>query len=146
MNFHEKKKKPPTEVDDLNQCNDIITDYLKFVKPPTAAAEEVLRNINNQELLSAILEYIAMRAEIKDKMSSRSVKMFVKKLDDICDLQGITQTDRLSVKLEMISKAVSGGWKSVFPLNQSELDFIKRSYKKPSFDLDRLKCKINNFD
>lgn len=142
------KKKPPTEVDDLCNCSSIIADYLKFVKPPIKGAVEVLTQIENKELLSAVLEYIASRAEDKDKMTARAIKQFVNKLNGICELQGINDSDRVSVQIEMVNKAICAGWKAPYPLTQSELKFIREHNKnnESSFSMADILAKVNNFD
>ena len=142
------KKKPPTEVDDICNCNNIIADYLKFVKPPTKGAAEVLKGIDDKELLGAVLEYIASRAENKDKMTARAIKQFVNKLNGICELQGISESDRVSVQIEMVNKAICAGWKAPYPLTQSELKFIREHNKnnESSFSMADILAKVNNFD
>lgn len=142
------KKKPPTEVDDLYNCKDIITDYLKFVKPPVKGAVEVLEQIENKEVLLKVLEYIACRAENKCKMSSRMVKQFVNNLNNICDLQKIDDSDRYDVQIMMLSKAISGCWRAVYALKPCEIELIHEHNKnnESSFSMDVIKAKVNNFD
>ena len=131
----------------------IIDDYLKFVKGDTQAVKNLLEEIEDEEILCAVLEYIMMRSvEVKDKMGERSLKMFLKKLDDICTLQGIQfQFQRKQVQLMMIQKAVCSKWLSVFPLTQSELNLIVQARKTDpfedcSFNYESIKRKFNRFD
>lgn len=129
----------------------IIDDYLKFVKGDTKAVKKLLEEIEDEEILCAVLDYIMMRSvEVKDKMGERSLKMFLKKLEDICTLQGI-QFQRKQVQLMMIQKAVCSKWLSVFPLTQSELNLIVQTrktdaFKDCSFNYESIKRKFNRFD
>lgn len=138
----DKKKKPSAEADDLiSNNNKIIAKYIKYVKGATKDSLEVLRSIENERLLEAVLEFAKNRSSLKKPMTALAIKKLLNRLDRFYD------NDSIELKVETLNKSIEGCWQGVYPLSETEVNRILKKDRGSSFNLeDVYKKMVNRFD
>ena len=134
-----KKERADFVADSISIANNIIKDKIKFVKGNIDKALEILRSIDNEKLLSAVMDLIESRYYLKKPMTPLAIKMLLNRLDTIYNNKADT-----ALKVATLEKAIACGWLTVYPLSPDEQHRSVR--KNTSYSIDDIKKKMNNFD
>lgn len=137
------KKMPPAATDDkeINPIDKIAqaAQFVKGTKADRYAAADILQEVKDDGLQAAICEMIAARADQKNLLTVRGLKMLIRRLNKI-------DTDP-RVQTAMLEKAITGGWLTVYPLSDMERKIIVAQPKKvTSYDMDKIRQKFNVFE
>ena len=134
-----KKERANSKVDSISIANNIIKQKIKFVKGNIDKALEILRSINDNNLLSAVMDLIESRYYLKKPMTPLAIKMLLNRLNTIYN----NKADN-NLKIATLEKAIACGWQTVYPLSADEQHRSAR--RNTSYSIDDIKKKLNNFD
>lgn len=137
------KKMPPVAADgeEMNPIDKIaqVARLVKGTKADRYAAADILQEVKDDGLQAAICEMIAARADQKNLLTVRGLKMLIRRLNKI-------DTDP-RVQTAMLEKAITGGWLTVYPLSDMERKIIVAQPKRAtSYDMDKIRQKFNVFE
>lgn len=136
-----KKERADSVADSISIANNIIKDKIKFVKGNIDKALEILRSIDNEKLLSAVMDLIESRYYLKKPMTPLAIKMLLNRLNTIYN----NKADN-NLKIATLEKAIACCWLTVYPLSADEQHRLVKNKKNTSYSIDDIKKKMNNFD
>ena len=90
--------------------NNNISVGKKESKPKNGYGEIIDSYTDNEELRTALWEFIKMRKFIKKPMTDRALKGIINKLDTLAS----TDTDKIAI----LDQSITTSWQGVFPLSQ----------------------------
>lgn len=121
-----------TKKQNTNKQN--TNEYKKERKKETY--NDILSDVQDEELKELYVEFIKMRKLSKAPMTDKALKMLIKRCETL-------KPNNIAIQKEMLETAIINNWKSVYPIKQNEKkQDIKR---EPSYNIDKIKKKINNF-
>ena len=91
----------------------------KTKKEPTQTEIDEVVNAytSNEELRTAIIEFVKFRKSIKRVMTTRALELLIKKLDRLANDD--------NTKIEILNESIMNGWNGIFPLKDNSTPINK---------------------
>ena len=110
----EKEKDIDIDIDiDIKKNKKEKKEKKKTKKEPTQTEIDEVINAytSNEELKTAIIEFVKFRKSIKRVMTTRALELLIKKLDKLANDD--------NTKIEILNESIMNGWNGIFPLKDN---------------------------